>query len=177
MNRWVNFLSLIPGTTLTILIISIAFLRFYDETDFTLLGQFTSPRLWSNRLTVAAILVALVNFGIEWDRRNRETDRLAEEEQRRAEEEQRRREDRTRAENERIEAERRRREDRARAENERTEAEHRRAEAKEQAARRARVEIERDIALLSFLADPSEPNQQRLSQVLALLNEYRDTLA
>jgi flagellar biosynthesis/type III secretory pathway M-ring protein FliF/YscJ len=145
-------------------------LRFYDETDFTLLGQFTSPRLWSNRLTVAAILVALVNFGIEWDRRNRETDRLAEEEQRR-------REDRTRAENERIEAEHRRREDRARAENERIEAEHRRAEAKEQATRRARVEIERDIALLSFLADPSEPNQQRLSQVLALLNEYRDTLA
>ena len=31
-----------------------------------------SPRLWSNRLTVAAILVALVNFGFEWDRRNRE---------------------------------------------------------------------------------------------------------
>jgi hypothetical protein len=43
MNRWVNFLSLIPGTILTILIISIAFLRFYDETDFTFLGQVTSP--------------------------------------------------------------------------------------------------------------------------------------
>jgi hypothetical protein len=55
------------------------------------------------------------------------------------------------------------------------EAEHRRAEAKEQATRRARVEIERDLAFLSFLADPSEQNQQRLSQVLALLNEYRDT--
>jgi hypothetical protein len=133
------------------LIISIAFLRFYDETDFTFLEPLASPRLWSNRLTVAAILVALVNFGIEWDRRNRETDRLAEEEQRR-------------------------REDRTRAEDERTEAEHRRAEAKEQATRRARVEIERDIAFLSFLADPSESNQQRLSQVLALLNEYRDTL-
>jgi septal ring factor EnvC (AmiA/AmiB activator) len=164
MNRWVNFLSLIPGTILTILIISIAFLRFYDETDFTFLGQLANPRVWSNRLTVAAILVALVNFGIEWDRRNRETDRLkksneAEEEQRRTEEEQRRREDRTRAENERAEAE------------------HRRAEAKEQATRRARVEIERDLAFLSFLADPSEQNQQRLTQVLELLNEYRDTLA
>jgi flagellar biosynthesis/type III secretory pathway M-ring protein FliF/YscJ len=173
MNRWVNFLSLIPGTTLTILIISIAFLRFYDETDFTFLGQLTSPRLGRNRLTVAAILVALVNFGIversscaAWDRRNRETDRLAEEEQRRTEEGQRR-----------AEEEQRRREDRTRAENERAEAGHRRAEAKEQATRRARVEIERDIAFLSFLADPSEPNQQRLSQVLALLNEYRDTLA
>ena len=151
MSRWVNFLSLIPGTTLTILIINIAFLRFYDETDFTFLGQLTSPRLWSNRLTVAAILVALVNFGIEWDRRNRETDRLAEEKQRR-------------------------REDRTRAENERAEEEHRRAEAKEQAARRARVEVERDFALLSFLADPSEQNRYRLTQVLALLNEYRDTV-
>jgi flagellar biosynthesis/type III secretory pathway M-ring protein FliF/YscJ len=166
MNRWVNFLSLIPGTILTILIISIAFLRFYDETDFTFLGQLANPRVWSNRLTVAAILVALVNFGIEWDRRNRETDRLAEEAQRRTEEEQRR-----------TEEEQRRREDRTRAENERAEAEHRRAEAKEQATRRARVEIERDLAFLSFLADPSEQNQQRLTQVLELLNEYRDTLA
>jgi hypothetical protein len=151
MSRWVNFLSLIPGTTLTILIISIAFLRFYDETDFTFLGQLTSPRLWSNRLTVAAILVALVNFGIEWDRRNRETDRLAEEKQQRIEEKQRRSADRTRAENE-------------------------RAEAKEQAARRTRIEIERDFALLSFLADSSEQNRDRLTQVLALLNEYRDTV-
>jgi hypothetical protein len=126
MNRWVNFLSLIPGTTLTILIISIAFLRFYDETDFQLLGQLTNPRIWSNRLTVAAILVALVNFGIEWNDRNREGNR--------------------------------------------------RAEAKEQATRRARVEAERDLALLSYLADPSEDNQQKLAQVLAVLNEYRDTL-
>jgi flagellar biosynthesis/type III secretory pathway M-ring protein FliF/YscJ len=108
MSRWVNFLSLIPGTTLTILIISIAFLRFYDETDFTFLGQFTNPRRWSNRLTVAAILAALVNFGIverssreAWDRRNRETDRLAQEEQQRAEERERRAEERQR----RIEAE------------------------------------------------------------------------
>jgi hypothetical protein len=90
MNRWVNFLSLIPGTILAILTIGIAFLRFYDETDFTFLGQVTSPRLWSNRLTAAAILVALVNFSIEWNRRNRETDRLAQEAQRRVEEEQRR---------------------------------------------------------------------------------------
>ena len=126
MNRWINFLSLIPGTTLTILVISIAFLRFYDETDFQLLGQLANPRIWSNRLTVAAILVALVNFGIQWNDRNREADR--------------------------------------------------RAEAQEQATRRARVEAERDLALLSFLADPSEENQQKLSQVLAVLNEYQDTL-
>jgi len=159
MSRWVHFLSLMPGNTLTILIISIAFLRFYNESDFILLGQITSPQTWSNRLTVAAILVALVNFGVEWDRRNRETDRLAQEVQRRAEEEQRR-----------AEEEQRRRQDQARAENER-------AEEKEQAARRARIEIERDLALLSFLANPSDQNQRRLVQTLTVLNEYRDTLA
>lgn len=184
MKRWINFLSLLPGTILTILIISVAFLRFYDETDFILLGQVTSPRLWSNRLTVAAILVALVNFCVEWDSRNRETVRIerneaqaaddrAERKQQRAAEEQRRATEDQR----RSEEERRRSEDRARAENERAEERDRRAEAKEQAARRARVEIERDIALLSFLAEPSEQNQRRLTQVLALLNEYRDTLA
>ena len=54
-----------------------------------------------------------------------EEQRRAQEEQRRAQEEQRRREDRTRAENERIEA-------------------------KEQAARRNRIETERDLALLNF---------------------------
>jgi hypothetical protein len=63
MNRWVNFLSLLPGTSLTLLVISIAFLRVYDETDFLFLGYFANVRLGRNRLTVAALLVALVNFG------------------------------------------------------------------------------------------------------------------
>ena len=157
MNRWVNFLSLMPGTALTILVISIAFLRFYDESDFTILGQVTSPKLWSNRLTVAAILVALANFGVEWDRRNRETDRLAQEEQRRSE-------DQARAENERAEADRRRSEDQARAEVERIRAEEERiraeeerararaarAEAKEQEARRTAVEIGTRSCTLEF---------------------------
>jgi hypothetical protein len=89
-TRWVNFLSLLPGTTLSILVISIAFLRFYDERDFTLLGIITDSRSWSNRLTLAALIFALANFGIEWNRRNRETDRLACTEQRRIEEEQQR---------------------------------------------------------------------------------------
>ncbi|WP_217641122.1 hypothetical protein [Cylindrospermopsis raciborskii] len=35
---------------------------------------------------MAALVVAMVNFGVEWNRRNRETDRLAAAEQRRIEE-------------------------------------------------------------------------------------------
>ena len=147
LNRqvWLNFLALLPGTGLTVLTIAVAFLRFYDEQDFRFLELVAQPREWSNRLTVAALLVALVNFGVEWDRRNRETSRL-----RRAE---------------------------ARTEDERAESLQRRAEDKEQAARRTAIETERDLALLSFLADPSDANRLRLTQVLAVLNEYRDTLA
>jgi hypothetical protein len=165
---WLNFLALLPSTGLTVLTIAVAFLRFYDEQDFQFLQLIAQPRDWSNRLTVAALLVALVRcqgaapdfatgpyfflmrtgqtdtFGVEWDRRNRETSRL-----RRAE---------------------------ARAENERAESLQRRAEDKEQATRRAAIETERDLALLSFLADPSDENRQKLAQVLTVLNEYRDTL-
>ena len=93
---WVNLLTLLPGTSLTLLTIAVAFLRFYNEQDFHFLGYLTEPRVWSNRLTVAALVVAVVNFGVEWNLRNRETNRLAKEEQRRSEAE-------ARAENERAE--------------------------------------------------------------------------
>jgi hypothetical protein len=159
MIPWLNFLSLIPATTVTLLLISIAFLRFYNEQDFTFLGLIANPRVWSNRLTMAAFLAAIVNFGIEWDRRNRETDRLAEEAQRRTEEEQRRGE-----------------EEQRRVAQERAEGD-RRAEAEEQATRRAAIETERDLAFLNYLVEPSAENQRQLSQVIALLTEYRDTLA
>ncbi|MFH7244408.1 MAG: hypothetical protein ACHWZW_16350 [Spirulina sp.] len=66
------------------LTLAIAFLRFYDVQDFPLLGFIAQPRLWSNRFTVAAILATLVNFGVEWNRRNRETNRLAEAREREA---------------------------------------------------------------------------------------------
>jgi hypothetical protein len=82
---WLNFLSLLPATTLAVLTLAIAFLRFYDVQDFPLLGFIAQPRLWSNRFTVAALLATLVNFGVEWNRRNRETNRLAEARQREAE--------------------------------------------------------------------------------------------
>ncbi|MGB7414695.1 MAG: hypothetical protein WA902_10855, partial [Thermosynechococcaceae cyanobacterium] len=66
-----------PVTTLTVLTIAVAFLRFYDEQDFSIIGLIAQPRICSNRLTVAAVLVAMVNFCVEWARRNRETNRLA----------------------------------------------------------------------------------------------------
>jgi hypothetical protein len=146
-TRWVNFLSLLPGTTLSILVISIAFFRFYDERDFTFLGIITDSRNWSNRLTLAALVFALANFGIEWNRRNRETDRLACTEQRRVEEEQRR-----------------------------IEEEQRRIEAEKQSARRTRIEIERDIAFLNFLVDSSDENRLKLRQMLEILQIYQDEI-
>ncbi|WP_256860744.1 PIG-L deacetylase family protein [Cylindrospermopsis raciborskii] len=42
---WINFLSLLPGTVLTFLTITVAFLRFYDEQDFSVLGYITQPRV------------------------------------------------------------------------------------------------------------------------------------
>ena len=173
---WLNFLSLLPGTTLTLLTIAVAFLRFYDERDFSILELIGQPRVWSNRLTVAALMVALVNFCVEWDRRNRETGRFARAEaqaaddrataaQRRAEEEQRRAEEEQR----RAEEEQRRAEESSRAANER-------AEERERATRRARVEVERDLAFLSFLADPSDENRRKLTQTIAVLDQYRDSL-
>ena len=146
-TRWVNFLSLLPGTTLSILVISIAFLKFYDERDFTFLGIITDSRSWSNRLTLAALVFALANFGIEWNRRNRETDRLACTEQRRIEEEQRR-----------------------------IEEEQQRIEAEKQSARRTRIEIERDIAFLNFLVDSSDENRLKLRQMLEILQIYQDEI-
>ncbi len=149
LNRqvWVNFLTLLPSTILTVLVISIAFLRFYDERDFEVLGFISQPRSWSNRFTVAAFLAALANFGVEWNRRNRETDRLAEAEQRRAEERDRR-----------------------------AEEEQRRAEERERAARRARIEARCRIAQIRFQLEPSEAHRRELIEVLAVLEEYGKTL-
>ena len=58
------------GTSLTLLTIAIAFPRFYNEEDFRFLGYLAQPRIWSNRLTVAALVVAVVNFCVEWNLRN-----------------------------------------------------------------------------------------------------------
>jgi hypothetical protein len=41
---WLNFLGLVPSTVLTLLLITIAFLRFYDQTDFEFLGLIAHTR-------------------------------------------------------------------------------------------------------------------------------------
>jgi len=86
---WINFLSLLTSTLVTVLLVAIAFLRFYDQTDFQILGFIAQPRTWSNRLTVATLVATMVNFSVEWYRRNRETNRLVEEKQRRFKERER----------------------------------------------------------------------------------------
>ncbi|QCS50936.1 hypothetical protein FEK30_11760 [Picosynechococcus sp. PCC 11901] len=131
------------------LLIAIAFLRFYDQTDFEFLGLIANPRQWSNGFTVAALLATLANFGVEWNRRNRETNRLAEEKQRRVEAEQQRSEDRTRAETE-------------------------NAERREREARRTRIETRCRIAEIQFQLDPTDRNRRALREALALLAEYGD---
>jgi len=161
---WLNFLALLPGTLLTILTIAVAFLRFYDEQDFTILGQITEPRLWSNRLTVAALLVAVVNFGVEWNRRNRETNRLAQAGARE-----------TKAREREIQRDRAADEERSRADRERNRADRERnraAEERERTARRARIQNRGVILQIRDQLEASEQSRRALSDFLAFLQEY-----
>jgi hypothetical protein len=145
---WINFLGLLPGSLVTVLAIAVAFLRFYDEKDFQFLSIVTQPQLWGNRLTVAALLAALANFGVEWNRRNREGNREVEARDREAE----------RAEREAEGAEREARRDR-------------------QEARRDRQEVRYRKAQVRYQLDPSEVHRQELASVLVALEEYEQTLA
>ncbi|QQE66523.1 hypothetical protein GFS31_32210 [Leptolyngbya sp. BL0902] len=144
---WLNFLSLLPATTLAVLTLAIAFLRFYDVQDFPLLGFIANPRLWSNRFTVAALLATLANFGVEWNRRNRETNRLAEARQREAEARQR-------------EAEAREREARRDLET----------------ARRDRLQVRCLAAQVRYQLDPTDDHRRELALALAQLEEYQQVL-
>ncbi len=144
---WINFLGLLPGSLVTVLAIAVAFLRFYDEKDFQFLSIVAQPQLWSNRLTVAALLAALANFGVEWNRRNREGNREVEARDREAE----------RAEREAEGAEREARRDR-------------------QEARRDRQEVRYRKAQVRYQLDPSEVHRQELASVLVALEEYEQTL-
>ncbi|PSN10229.1 hypothetical protein C7271_26310 [filamentous cyanobacterium CCP5] len=170
---WLNFLTLLPATGLTILTIAVAFLRFYDEQDFGFLELVAQPRIWSNRLTVAALLAALANFGVEWNRRNRETDRLAEEAQRRAEEEQRRAEEvqrKAEEEQRRVREEQRR----VREEQRNAEAERQRLEERERATRRAAIQNRWIVLQTRHQLTPSEQTQAALEDFLLFLQEYGD---
>lgn len=144
---WINFLGLLPGSLVTVLVIAIAFLRFYGEKDFRFLSIVAQPQLWSNRLTVAALLATLANFGVEWNRRNREGNREAEAREREA------RREREEARREREEALRDR-----------------------QTALRDRQEVRYRQAHIRYQLDPSEANRQELESVLAALEEYKQTL-
>ena len=143
---WLNFLSLLPSTLLSVLTIAVAFLRFYDQEDFTFLAIIEQPREASNRLTVAALVVALVAFGVEWDRRNRET---------------------ARTENERVEGRQREiQRDRA-ADEERDRA----TEERERSARRTRIQNRGTILQIRYQLESNEANGQALRDFLAFLQE------
>ena len=112
-----------------------------------------------------------------------EIQRRAEEEQRRSEEEKRRSEDLARAENARIEERKRRDEEArerkaaaARAENARIEERNRRDKAAERETRRVRIETRYRTAIIRFQLDPNLQHRQQLANILALLEEYQDTL-
>ncbi len=142
-RMWTNFLSLLPSTLVTVLLITIAFLRFYDQTDFQILGFISEPRIGRNRLTVAAIVATMANFGVEWYRRNRETNRLAEEKQRRNKEEARR------VDRERRQIYRERAEEARRVAQERRQI-YREFEERERSSRRARIETRCRLAQIRY---------------------------
>jgi len=147
---WLNFLGLLPSTVLTLLLITIAFLRFYDQTDFEFLGLIAQPRNWSNGFTVAALLATLANFGVEWNRRNRETNRLAQ-----ATERETRRDDLANQE-------------RNKADRERNRANRERA----RAASRARIQNRGFILQTRYQLAPNPDNEKALADFLSFLQEY-----
>lgn len=161
---WINFLSLLPSTLVRVLLITIAFLRFYDQTDFQILGFIAEPRIWSNRLTVAALVATVANFGVDWYRRNRETNCMAQEEQRRVEEIQRR-----------AEEERRRAEEDARRVAQERRQRNRELEEAERSTRRARIETRCRLAQIRYQLEHNEVNKQELTNIIAILEEYGNT--
>jgi hypothetical protein len=108
----------------------------------------------------------------EIQRRDEEIQRRAEEEQRRAEEEQRRDGEIRRRDEEirrRDEETRRREKDSARATDERLEA-------TERETRRTRIETRYRIAVIRFQLAPNNLHRRQLADILALLEEYQETL-
>ena len=100
---------------------------------------------------MAAAVVALVNFCVEWDRRNRETGRLARAEAQAAN-------------------------DRAASAQRRAEEEQRRVEGAEREARRARVQNRWIILQIRHQLAPSEQTRAALTDFASFLQEYGESL-
>lgn len=105
-------------------------------------------------------------------RRTEEKNFRAEEEQRRAEEEQRR----TGEEQRRISETRSREREIAQAESRRLEERDRVDQAAERETRRARIEARYRAVLLRFLLDDTPTHRRQVENMVALLEEYQDTL-
>ena len=129
----------------------------------------------------------------EVQRRAEETERQAEEEQRREQEtrrrdeEVRRREQETRRRDEEVrrreqeaqrrdEEVRRREQETRRREADTIRAENERARLAERETRRTRIETRYRITFLRFQLNPNNLHRQQLADILALLEEYQDTL-
>jgi hypothetical protein len=113
-----------------------------------------SPESGVTDLQWPPLLVALVNFCVEWDRRNRETGRAARAEAQAAN-------DRAAAVQRRVEEEQRR-----------AEEEQRRAEERERAARRARIQNRWIVLQIRHQLAPSEQTRAALTDFASFLQEY-----
>lgn len=141
------FLGILPNTLLTVLIAVTAALRFYEPTDFPPQFPPGTFRDWSLWAFAATLLVALVDLGLKWFNGN-----LA-----------------------------RNREDQAR--DQANQARHREIEREQREAEREQRQIERkqyqdrrDLALLTYLAEPTPANQQKLKAICQEIQQNMDDL-
>ena len=147
-----NFQTFIAIVTALLVFITSVFLA-YDKLQFRNY-TFIIPQ-WAG-LTLAGITFSFVAVDqvLRGFVRLEDVQRQSEEVQRRAEEEQRRTEE----------------------EQQRTEERDRRAEAAERETRRTRIEARYRAVLIRFLLDDNPTHRRQLENLLALLEEYRDTL-
>ena len=158
-----DFQSLIAILTVLLVFLTGVFLN-YDTLQFRNY-QFTIPQ-WSG-LLLAAITFCLVALGqlLQGLVRIEEQQRSVEEGQRRVEER-----------NRRLEEQQQRVEERVEERNRSIEERNRSLEAAERETRRIRIETRYRIAIIRFQLEPNSLHRQQLVDILALLDEYRDTL-
>jgi small-conductance mechanosensitive channel len=161
-----DFQSLIAILTVLLVFLTGVFLS-YDTLQFRNY-QFSIPQ-WSG-LLLAAITFCLVALDqlLQGFVRVEEQYQRVEEQQRRLEEQQQRVEERNR----RLEEQQQRVEER----NRRIEERNRSLETAERETRRTRIETRYRTAIIRFQLEPNNLHRQQLTDILALLDEYRDTL-